>query len=322
MGRNQPVMVSNVSPPVRSALSGLIDYAGLFPTAKLSMADAHADYRAAREQRAAWMLGRFVVPLSRLEELQTCVSGDPVPVSAILDAENDPLRWFACALWLMENAESVRDDRRVRIEAIEVPLPRLASARETYGASIGQVAALIARYDLGEVPTYLEFPRDERWQPSLSEAVTSLARHGLRAKVRCGGIVAQAFPSCEELAAFIISAARAGVPFRATAGLHHPVRHFDATVGCLTHGFLNLFAATLVALHDDDPAGVEATLGEEDAAAFRFDDAGFSLRNRRFDQAAIASARQRGFVSYGSCSFDEPVADLTAMGILDATAAP
>jgi len=314
-------MPSKETPAAHAALSGLIDYAGLFPPAALSMPDAFAGYRSATELPQSWMLGRFVVPLSRLMELQGSPTRLPIAVNAILDARPDPLQWFAAAVTLLETTQEARADGRTRIEAIEAPLPPLVSAREAYGSSIGQLAALMARHDLGALPIYVELPRDARWTAALGEAMDSMARHGLRAKVRCGGTAAAAFPSCEELAAFIIAATRAGVPFRATAGLHHPVRHFDATVGYQMHGFLNLLAATLIAIHDDDVAAVVATLGEEDASAFVFDDAGFRIRGRYFDLAAIENVRRVGFVAYGSCSFDEPVADLTAMGVLPPTVA-
>jgi hypothetical protein len=76
------------------------------------------------------------------------------------------------------------------------------------------------------------------------------------------------------------------------------------------HGFLNVLGATLIAIHDDDPAGVEATLGEEDRTAFAFEDEAFVVRGHRFDVAAIEHARTSGFVAYGSCSFEEPINEL------------
>lgn len=309
-------MLSKQKPAVGAALAGLIDYAGLFPPAGLPMRDAHAEYAASRRLPQAWMLGRFVVPLSRLGELAACVSQEAVPVSAILDAQTQPLRWFAAAVELLEGSAGARSDRHTPVTAIEAPLPALTSAREAYGSSIGQLAALLARNGLERLPTYVEFPRDERWQAALPEAMASLARHGLRAKVRCGGPNAAAFPNCQELAAFILAAARARVPFRATAGLHHPIRHFDPTVGAPMHGFLNLLAATLLAVRDDDPVRVEHALAQEDAAAFAFDDDGFWFGGERFDIAALTYAREAAFVAYGSCSFTEPIDDLTALGIL------
>jgi hypothetical protein len=97
----------------------------------------------------------------------------------------------------------------------------------------------------------------------------------------------------------------AGVPFKATAGLHHPIRSGDR------HGFLNLLAAAVFA--DGD---LEAILGEEDPAAFTLDEQGFGIHDHRADAETIAEARAERFVAYGSCSFDEPVEDLEALGFL------
>jgi hypothetical protein len=135
------------------------------------------------------------------------------------------------------------------------------------------------------------------------------------AKIRCGGLTASAFPSVEELAAFVASAHAHGVAFKATAGLHHPVRHVDATTGFTMHGFLNLLAAAALApvCEAEELAKV---IGEEDAGAFRFDAVSLSWRERRIDVTVLEQTRRCAFVGYGSCSFAEPVADLTALGVL------
>jgi hypothetical protein len=147
--------------------------------------------------------------------------------------------------------------------------------------------------------------------------MTVLARYHCGAKIRCGGITADAFPSPEELAAFIVAATEAAVPFKATAGLHHPVRALDpAGTGFMMHGFLNVLLATLVARDGADAITVEAVIGEEDAAVFRVDEETIRWRDRFFDIASIEAMRREGFVAYGSCSIAEPVEDLTAMGVL------
>ena len=75
----------------------------------------------------------------------------------------------------------------------------------------------------------------------------------VRAKLRTGGVVQDAFPSVEQVAGFILRCAELGVPFKATAGLHHPLRCVhpftyaaDSPAGVM-HGFLNLFTAAALA---------------------------------------------------------------------------
>jgi hypothetical protein len=222
----------------RDALLGeLIDHAPLFPPASLSLDEALADHDRARGGEHAWILRRFVVPVSLLGELE----GRDLRLSVVLDAP------------------AVVDDPRV--EALEVPtgVEGLADADETY--------------------------LEGRIQP------------GYGAKVRCGGA---RVPSVEELAAFIRGCREQRVRFKATAGLHHAL----PTGG--EHGFLNLLAACVFgdeeqALHDD---------------AFELDGESFRWRGREATPDELARVRSELFSGIGSCSFDEPVAELTALGVL------
>jgi hypothetical protein len=135
-------------------------------------------------------------------------------------------------------------------------------------------------------------------------------------KLRCGGVNAAAFPSCEQVA-FVIAACRdAKVPLKFTAGLHHPVRHFNAGVQTHMHGFLNVFVAGVLAhargLSEEQ---LRPILGEEDAKEFAFDDAGLRWKDWQATTDEIAAAR-RIVTSFGSCRFDEPRNDLRALGWL------
>jgi len=142
---------------------------------------------------------------------------------------------------------------------------------------------------------YVELPlRDD-----VSFRVLQLGELGLRAKVRCGGA---AIPSVPGLAEFIQACRRLDVPFKATAGLHQPLRHGDE------HGFLNLLAA---AVFGDE----EAALEEEDPDAFALTGETFEWRDRSAGAADVARAREL-FVSFGSCSAQEPIDGLVALGLL------
>jgi hypothetical protein len=123
---------------------------------------------------------------------------------------------------------------------------------------------------------------------------------GRYAKVRCGGA---ATPSIDELGHFIRQCRQGGVPFKATAGLHHAVRRGDA------HGFLNVLAA--VVFGDE-----EAALAEDDPTAFALDATSFGWREREAGPEELATARRERLHSIGSCSFFEPVEELQALGML------
>jgi hypothetical protein len=142
---------------------------------------------------------------------------------------------------------------------------------------------------------YFELPlRDD-----VSFRILQLGELGLRAKVRCGGSV---LPSIPMLAEFVQACRRLEVPFKATAGLHHPVRRGD------DHGFLNLFAA---AVFGDE----EEALAEEDPASFAVTTETFSWRERTAGPQEIVGAREL-FAGFGSCSAQEPIDGLDALGLL------
>lgn len=282
----------------RAAFTALIDYAGLFPPAELAFDAARSEYRAARAGPHAWMLGRFIVPATLAIASPAEIGG---PLSVIANAG------------ALDRAAALRASG-ARIDALEIPLPATAPASDVAAVVAGTAAAIDAA-GLGGIPAFLELPRTQEWGELLAAAMPALAQTRLGAKIRCGGLTAAAFPSVDDVAAFVAAAAAANVPFKATAGLHHPVRHVESATGFTMHGFLNLVAAAALA-----PRLALETLrrivAEEDPGAFAFDDASFRWRGERVATAGLEAMRRDGFVAYGSCSFAEPVDDLTSLGIL------
>jgi len=116
-------------------------------------------------------------------------------------------------------------------------------------------------------------------------------------KLRCGGA---RVPPAEEVAAFVRGCRGRGVRFKATAGLHHALPTGSE------HGFLNLLAA---AVFGDE----EEMLGTREIA---LDSESFRANGRTAGAERCAAVRRDLFHSIGSCSFDEPVGELRALGIL------
>jgi hypothetical protein len=262
----------------RALLGALVDHAALFPPAGLAMPDALAEDRRARETDDAWLLGRFVCPASRLPELLGATEGPP-PISVVLDGDLDGG---------LAPAAAARG-RGAAIEAVEARGLGPDAVRERVAALLGP-----------DVPAYVE-----------GAAPASLPA-GVHAKLRCGGAAPEDVPPVGVVAAFVAECHDHGVAFKATAGLHHPVRHVDAATGVPQHGFLNLLAAALSAAVDgadaDRLAGLLAI--EEPTAVLAV--------LARFDADAAADVRAALFHGVGSCSFTEPVEDLRALGVLPA----
>lgn len=304
---------------VRAAFTQFIDYAGLFPPAKLDTAAALAEYAAARQGPYAWMLGRFIVPASRIAELRAALpAGEPLPLSVIVDAGSDPLAWLSRVQQILGDVSALRGaGQRVRVESLEIALTPLPRERDTYDAPIGQFAAALKQAGLNDLPAFVEIPRDDRWQSELESALFALERHKLGAKLRCGGVVPEAFPGANDVAMFICAAiAQHRLPIKATAGLHHPIRHLDHQLGVPMNGFLNLLAAAAFARAGMDPSGVLGIVACEDPHHFHFSEHGLEWEGEHVHADDLQATRAKCFISYGSCSFSEPTSDLHELGIL------
>jgi len=134
---------------------------------------------------------------------------------------------------------------------------------------------------------------------------------GAFAKLRTGGVTPEAVPSSEALAGFLREAASRRIAFKATAGLHHPLR------SAAMHGFVNVFVAAAFAWQGAERDVILDVLNDEDPGAFQFQDDDLHWRGRNLTAAAVARVRRDFAHSFGSCSFAEPIADLRSLGWLD-----
>ena len=170
--------------------------------------------------------------------------------------------------------------------------------------------------------TYFEIPWAAPSSENMRECVKAVAASRHRAKIRTGGETADKIPPPEILVEFMKACAAAGVAFKATAGLHHPVRSRhrltyqpDSPSGMM-HGFLNVFlTAAFLRAGMDSPLVVEL-LNEQSSEAFEFDSGGVSWRTHRLSNEQIAEARDKFAISFGSCSFTEPIEDLQSIYLL------
>ena len=296
---------------LHALLAGAIDYAGLFPPASLDMATAVAEYAAYRAGEDAWLLGRLIVPVSRLAELER-EAADHLPrdadvpwsLSALVGA--DPQADLDAMLAFNERHALRSNGGLAVIDAAEM--------KADSAARVERAAALV---DSG-FETYVEIPASRDPEPLLAAIRDARAR----AKVRTGGVTRDAFPDAADLARFIAACARLGVPFKATAGLHHPMRAeyrltYDAhPVRGTMFGFLNVFMAAALARTGMRDSDLTAVLEEREAGAFIFGMDDVSWRGHRADARTVAEARRKAVMSFGSCSFREPVDELETLGLL------
>lgn len=247
---------------MRALLTNLIDYAGLYPPATLSLPVALHNYKQYLASPERWILNRLVLPVAKLGDVEI---GADWRITLLVDGEPGSLPY--------------------QVETLEIRQARKLS-----------------------LPTYCEAPLDQ---------ITAAF-----AKVRTGGLTPDAVPMPGEIAEFLCKAAARRVPFKATAGLHHPIRadhpltYSADSPHAIMHGFVNVFVAAAFAWHGIDRAAVIGVLHECDPESFEFFDDALTWRGRSLSTVQIAAARRDFAHSFGSCSFEEPVGDLKALGWL------
>ena len=279
---------------VECMLAGLIDYAGLYPPAGANMRTAarnYLDYRHGNDREA---LGRFVIDLARLEELHA--------------EAGDSQREFRLSVIAAGGADWARvaalREEGWRIEAIECKAASVAEIED----AMPDVPA--------DIEVFLEVPVAKL----TAEHVSAARRAGARIKLRTGGVTPEAFPSTRQIARAITLLAHDGVGFKATAGLHHPLRSEnrltyanDSAVGTM-HGFVNLTCAAALLFAGGDEDEAVQVLEARDVNAWRVTAESIAWRARAWTSETLRTTRERFFLSFGSCSFTEPLADLEALG--------
>lgn len=294
---------------LRTLLSGAIDYAGLFPPAKLSMQDAARNYASYQTDPHAWALGRFIVPILRLEELEACVAEEVSETTSIpwkLSVLTGPdLERHASAVASFNERQMDRGNALV-IEVIETKAVTPEEARSTMTLTPPGYTVYFEVPLSGDLRTWMETLRDI----------------GAGAKVRTGGIREDMFPAAERVARFIRECVETRIPFKATAGLHHPIRSVynltyekNSPKGTM-YGFLNVLVATAFAYKGSSEEEITRILEETSPASFHFDGDGVTWGGKRIDVSALSGAREHCIMSFGSCSFEEPIADLRSLNLL------
>lgn len=264
----------------RVLLSRFIDYAGMYPPESLSLEDALSSYVRHRRNVYEWMLGPFLCPSSQLHDLEWLLGGDPIPVGVVFDRPVD---------------ESVAS-----VEASGLDIRQI----ETRDTKIGEYLSYLP----SAAAVWVEAPPIE-----VHDVASSYPNRRIGVKVRCGGETPAHFPSPAHLAHVMHATFVRGLPLKATAGLHHPWRHFAVDLGVWRHGFLNLAAAAAALVLTSDEGEAEHILSTDIPGLLTRRE--LRIANRSYSAAELKSGRVF-FRSYGSCSFDEPVDDLGAMGSL------
>jgi hypothetical protein len=292
----------------QALLSSIVDYAGLFPPAQLDLQTAMNRYDRAQSSPHHWLLGRFILPASTLQKFQELLLTFS-ETSSETRPEPYETQWSLSVI-LTEGweADLARQASLMQhIHAVEIP-----------PLSPLDIERVLLRLPVG-VEAFFEIPLTEDLTPYLKV----LKQTGAFAKIRTGGMTIDAFPSVVQLSQCMAAFADAEIPFKATAGLHHPLPahhpiHYEPdSPSAKMQGFLNVaVAAALLYQQTLLPEDALSVLQESSVEAFQFTSEGIAWRDLHVTVAAIESSRQHFFRSFGSCSFDEPVSGLKELNLI------
>jgi len=318
---------------LRALLDEVLDYAGLFPPDKLPLDEAIRNYARYRASPEAWMLGRFICPAARLGELAPYC--EPLftpqrPVRLSVTGSEDPLQPEVLIDLRAMHHFALGHHSQAAVEAFEVRLSpeTLRQWRtEAVAEALNVLATRLVEHHFADLEVFVEPIFGDDWDGMVQRIIAALKLHdetrGVPAparigiKLRTGGVEAAAFPTVSQVASVIVACRDASLPLKFTAGLHHPLRHFEAGLGADMHGFLNIFVAGVLAhARGIDQPTLEAVLQERAPTAFEFTDHYVRWRNLEVTGDEIEAARGEFVLSFGSCSFDEPQEGLRRAGCL------
>ncbi len=273
-------------------LEGFFDYAGLYPPASLDLKSVIEHWDRYMKCEDNWMLARLIIPTSKLDEFKE-LAKDVMP-------SNDEEPWQLSMLLPPASDDGFQDAVDRVIAFNEEDLGVIANVLEFKASTTDEIEqSLNCLHD--DLFPFIELPVNE----DPRGLIASLSGCVAGAKVRTGGVTPELYPSSENLARFIFACVVSNIPFKATAGLHHPNRNENCTVGIEEYGFLNVLAASIASMKQDaTESDVESLLTCKE------------IDLSQFTEEEIAKARSEIFCSIGSCSFEEPIQDLRSMGIL------
>jgi hypothetical protein len=328
-------MISN---SLKQLLTQLIDYAGLFPPASLPLNEAYKQYIQYINENDGWILSKFICPAKQLSALAELINKDEqnkksFPVS-VLGRGGTNIEEFIKGVnedLLLIGGFLNKTKNKFLTDAFEAKLPE-DLVLENNSDAIYEIMNLVSgefKDNLNiSVKKFFELPLKDGWKSSINSFTSALKRHNIYFgqdenfrtcgfKLRTGGVEAAAFPTPEQIAYVIKTCYENQLPLKFTAGLHHPIRHYNDSVKTKMHGFLNVFGAGILLYGNDLSEGdLINILSDEDGDNFEFDDKNFRWKDFKSPIKVIENARKNFVISYGSCSFDEPREDLTNLKLM------
>ncbi|MBA4537501.1 hypothetical protein H1Z61_10245 [Bacillus aquiflavi] len=306
------------SPSLHVLLERLIDYAGLFPPANLSLIKAIENYANYINSNDSWMLGPFIIPVAKINELphyrELFLNKKALELSVVGRKSSDEEQ---CFVQFREDLKLIHHFSRENsdwsnVKVYEIPLPPIVPTN-----NLIKEASTGAK-ELGmKVYCELTMLNGDNWLNNLSSTLDVISEFNSRhkekvgVKLRAGGIKAEMFPSTEKVASVIALCRDLNLPIKFTAGLHHPVRMYREEVKTKMHGFLNIFLSGMLAYHFNlNKKIIEEIISDENIEHFMIKNDSLAWKHFCITAQEMKELRNHSLCSFGSCSFDEPKDEL------------
>ncbi|HRE41954.1 MAG TPA: hypothetical protein PLG90_11530 [Ignavibacteria bacterium] len=310
-----------------------LDYAGMFPPAKLPLLEAFANYVKYAGDQYSWLLSRFICPANNLLQLADIIKLQ-------FEDTNYPLRIAV----LGKGGESIKDYRNeflndinnlkafrsrfksniyANVYEVRIPDQLIISKDEAQITEIVNFTISELEEKVGkDLKIYFEGVNKADWDNSIDLVTYILSNFkdegkNIGYKIRLAGLTAIDIPTCRQLAVVLLNCLDRSLPIKATQGLHHPFRHYNEDVHGKMHGFINLFTAAIIGnRHGVEGDVLIKILEDENADNFVFNDDMLVWNGYEVDMDWIKYGRDDVMHSFGSCSFDEPVSDMLKYNLI------
>lgn len=287
---------------LRILLSAALDYAGLCPPTSVEMATAVENFAIYKGCKWNWMLGQFVIPASRLSEFEKFLNpirAERWPISTLVSSN------------FKEGLKSIvefhlKAGERAHVESIEF---KFGSSEEIY--ALTELLPIDAK-------VYIELASSR----NLVDQIAVIRMAHLRAKFHIAGARAGMNPSLQQIARFIGTCASNGVAFKTSPGLHHPIRGVHPLTNksrsphAPMHGFINVLLAAASAKAGRMELQLPEILALRDGQALKFHKDGVTCLDSRLTNQQLQNTREQLAISFSCCSFEEPIQELDALGLL------
>lgn len=319
-------------------LASSVNYAGLYPPASLKLNEALRSYVDFSHSKYVWMLANFVIPHDQLpllanfadrkhqlkEALSLCITGP----------ESQNLFEFKNVIYSIEKeikAAHMGYPGEVRTNFLELKFP-LSSVKklnpEELVKALEAVVSTTAESRLLPHRVFFEVPGNEYDSEITKKIIKVIAVHNQSIlkrkvgnylfsgiKINCSDKKDGKIPDVRYLADVLLYARDANVAVKFSGKENTPFPGYNYSLGTKTHGFLNIFVASVLAYTQD--LTLEETIEvieDKSPENFTFKDDYLAWRELAAPTMEIKMLRMLSITSFNFINFTTPVDGLRELG--------